>query len=154
MLFMYRKTFCLQEFNTGPCPSCTVLLPSRLPSFTPLLCTACWKLKDSAAGSAEALWVQRGSYLVYSLRVQFMVTKEACPDLPAMTGNRKCTAWHIQRSDWVKGVSVFFHHSDIFTFSANKSAGLEKCFVRGYAQFGRELLVVRLLALINSFMSW
>lgn len=101
---------------------------------------------------AVALWVWRGSYLVYTLRVQFMVTK-ACPDLPAMAGDRKCTAF---RGVTESEVSVFFHHCDIFsfTFSVNKSSDLERHCVRGYAQFGRGLLVVRLLDLVNSFMSW
>lgn len=63
-----------------------ILYPSALHSLL--------EVKDATAGSAAALGVQRGSYLVYTLRVQFMVTKEACPDLPAIAGSRKCTLAH------------------------------------------------------------
>lgn len=133
MLFMYRKAFCLQEFNTGPCPSCTVLLTSRHPSFAPLLSPAYWQRKMLAAHGDAAVRFWSGSYLMFILSAYSARSQQKpAPDLPARAGSRKCAAWLILRGDQVKGVSFAFHHHGIFisSFPFSKSLGLERHSVR------------------------
>lgn len=133
MLFMYRKAFCLQEFNTGPCPSCTVLLTSGHPSFAPLLSPAYWQRKMLAAHGDAAVRFWSGSYLMFILSAYSARSQQKpAPDLPARAGSRKCAAWLILRGDQVKGVSFAFHHHGIFIscFPFSKSLGLERHSVR------------------------